>query len=53
MTTLKNQEISYDYSDDVVNSDGVLASLRNHEYYAGKIHDFQQQLEFFKDKKSP
>lgn len=48
MTTLQNQPISYTRSDPVVNEDGVLATLRHHEYYATKIYDYQQQLKFFK-----
>lgn len=49
MTTLKNQPILYERDPSTfVNTDGVIASLRNHEYYAGKIHDYQQQLEIMK-----
>lgn len=50
MTTLKNQAITYDSRDPFVNEEGVLATLRNHEYYASKIVDYYQQLHFFKDK---
>lgn len=46
MTTLKNQPILYERDPNTfVNKDGVIASLRHHEYYAGKIHDYYQQLE--------
>lgn len=48
MTTLKQEPISYAYTDSVVNDRGVLATLHDYKYHANKIHDYQQQLEFLK-----
>lgn len=53
MTTLKNEPITYDRNPDTfVNTEGVIASLRNHKYYAGKIGDYLQHLEMLKSGKS-
>lgn len=53
MTTLKNQPITYERDPETfVNKDGVIASLRNHNYYAGKIRDYLQQAEMLKSRKS-
>lgn len=46
MTTLKNKPITYKRNPETfVNKEGVIATLRNHQYYAGKIYDFYQQLD--------
>lgn len=52
MTTLKGKGISYASTDPAVNDEGVLATLKDHKYYVKKIHDYQQQMEFFKQTKS-
>lgn len=52
LTTLKNQPIRYD--PDVtayVNSEGVIASLRDHKYYAKKVYNVLQQIEMLKSSK--
>lgn len=49
MTTLQNKPILYERDPETfVNKDGVIASLKNHEYYAGKIYDYYQHLEMLK-----
>lgn len=53
LTTLKNQPITYEREPDTfVNKEGVIASLRNHEYYAGKISDYMQHAEMLKSRNS-
>lgn len=37
MTNLENQEILYGSEDDVVNENGLLATLTNHDYFMEKI----------------
>lgn len=52
MTTLKNQPILYERDPGTfVNTGGVIATLRNHDYYATKIYDYLQQAEMLKSKK--
>lgn len=52
MTTLQNQPIPYERDPETfVNKGGVIASLRNHDYYARKIYDYLQQLEMLKSRK--
>lgn len=48
MTTLKSETISYADTDSAVNDKGVLATLKHHNYYVTKIHDYEQQLGFLK-----
>lgn len=52
MTTLHNQPIVYDREPSTfVNKDGVIATLRNHDYYASKVYDYLQQLNIIKSRK--
>lgn len=49
MTTLRNKPILYERNPETfVNKDGVIASLNNHNYYAGKVFDYFQQLDLLK-----
>lgn len=51
MTTLKGEPISYDRDPSTfVNQAGVIASLKNHPYYARKIYDYLQHSEMLKTK---
>lgn len=51
MTTLKSQPITYERDPKTfVNKGGVIATLKNHEYYAGKIYDYFQHLDMLKSK---
>lgn len=51
MTTLKNQPITYERDPDkFVNTDGVIATLHNHDYYAKQIYNYMQQAEIMKSK---
>lgn len=52
MTTLKNQPISYDRNPETfVHKGGVIASLKNHDYYAGKTNDYMQHMEMLQSRK--
>lgn len=52
MTTLKNQPITYDRNPETfVNKGGVIASLKNHDYYAGKIYDYMVHMEMIQSRK--
>lgn len=52
MTTLKNQPILYGRDPETfVNTEGVIATLRNHQYYAGKIYDYLQHAQMIKSSK--
>lgn len=48
MTTLEDRPIGYNAHDSEVNDDGVLATLRHHNYYSNLIHNFETQLKMFK-----
>lgn len=48
MTTLENKAIGFSAIDSNLVTEGVLATLRNHKYYATRIHDYQTQLKFRK-----
>lgn len=37
MTTLKNETLTYSFDSDVVNKDGLLVAVLNHNYYIGKV----------------
>lgn len=37
MTDLENKEIIYGSADDVVNNNGILATLSNHDYFIEKV----------------
>lgn len=51
MTTLRNQPITYERDPKTfVNEGGVIATLKNHEYYAGQIYDYFQHLDMLKSK---
>ncbi|XP_031625053.1 putative inositol monophosphatase 3 [Contarinia nasturtii] len=53
MTSLKNQPILYERDPQTfVNKDGVIASLRNHPYYAGKVYDYLQHSQMIKSTNS-
>lgn len=53
LTTLKNEPIRYGPDATAhVNTDGVIASLRDHKYYAKKVYNIMQQIEMIKDTKS-
>lgn len=50
MTTLKNHAIRYDPDKTAyVNSEGVIATLRNHNYYAKKVFNVLRQIEMLKE----
>lgn len=48
MTTLDKESISYRSTEPVVNKNGVVATLRNPDYYAKHVYNFYQQLKFVK-----
>lgn len=51
MTTLKNQPIYYERDPNTfVNHDGVIATLRNHEYYANMVYNYLQHAEMLKSR---
>lgn len=53
MTTLRNEPILYERNPDTfVNKNGVIASLKHHQYYAGKIKDYLQQADMLKSRES-
>lgn len=52
MTTLKNQPIRFGSDPTAyVNSEGLIASLRNHDYYAKKVYNVLRQVEMLKEGK--
>lgn len=52
MTSLRMEPIRYDKNPETfIHKSGVIATLRNHQYYGGKIYDYFQQMDLMKKAK--